>query len=1001
MYLNCHTTYSYRYGTLSEEALLAAAAERGISCLALTDINSTSAMLSFIRLAPKYGIRPVAGIDFRNGVKSCYIGLARNNQGYRELNTFLSFHRHRNLPFPEQAPELPHTFFIYPFSVLQNQQKQFWREDERIGLLPSDLLRFRFSAYKNQQTRCVALLPVSFANKQEHNVHRLLRAIDNNMLLSKLPLAEQAPASEWFVDAETIQRVYADLPGILQGTQNVLQACTIEFDFSPNRPSQNIRTYSGDAMQDREHLHQLCREALPRRYPQVTPEVQQRLQKELDMIDTMRFVSFFLVNWDIVQYAGSQGYYHVGRGSGANSIVAYLLGITDVDPIELDLYFERFMNLYRVSPPDFDIDFSTRDRPDMTRYIFERFGAQGQVALLGAYSTFQYSAAVRELGKVFGLPKHEIDQLSDGRYDAGKLDQMATLVLRYARLFTDRPNYLTVHSAGIVIAHQCMNYYTATDLPPKGFPTAHFDMYTAEDVGLHKFDILGQRGLGKIKDTLRIIRENYPAHPAIDIHNTRPLMKDARVNAMIRSSQCIGCFYVESPAMRTLIKKLEVDNYLALVAASSIIRPGVAQSGMMREYILRHKDPERRKTAHPVMMDLMPETYGVMVYQEDVIKVAHHFAGLSLGEADVLRRGMSGKFRSREEFQKVQDAFMTNCREKGYPDHVTLEVWKQIESFAGYAFAKGHSASYAVESYQTLYLKTYFPCEFMVAVINNGGGYYNTELYVHEARMWGAEIVGPCVNSGAWQSTIQGKTIRLGFQHILNIEAGNMDLLMRERSEFGPFESLHDFINRLPDIGPEQIQLLIRAGAFSFTGKDKRQLLWEALFACRHEQPDPHQFRLFERKLPVFELPQLPMDALEQAFDDMELFGFPLCDPFTLVKPNPICPHTIVAQLSEHVNQKFRIAAYLVTIKNTRTQKGEYMQFGTFVDRKGHWLDTVHFPPVARQFPFRGKGIYILQGIVKDDFGALMLEVQWMEKVPYLDDPRYADEKKKYGLALA
>ena len=311
----------------------------------------------------------------------------------------------------------------------------------------------------------------------------------------------------------------------------------------------------------------------------------------------MDYVPFFLINWDIVNYAKSKGYFHVGRGSGANSIVAYLLGITDVDPIELDLYFERFMNLYRKNPPDFDIDFSWRDREDVTQYIFDRFGQNGQAALLATYNTFKHRGAVRELGKVFGLPKHEIDVLSDGNFDYNKLDKIARLVIHYAQRLLDKPNILSVHSAGIVISEKSLHYFTATNMPPKGFPTTQFDMIISEDVGLYKYDILGQRGLGKIKDALKIVAENQPDKPLADIHDVRPLFRDKKINDLVRTAQCNGCFYVESPAMRMLLKKLEVDNYLGLVAASSIIRPGVAKSGMMREYILRHKNPERCEKA--------------------------------------------------------------------------------------------------------------------------------------------------------------------------------------------------------------------------------------------------------------------------------------------------------------------------------------------------------------------------------------------------------------------
>ena len=230
-------------------------------------------------------------------------------------------------------------------------------------------------------------------------------------------------------------------------------------------------------------------------------------------------------------------------------------------------------------------------------------------------------------------------------------------------------------------------------------------------------------------NTMAAVTYNHPTHPAIDIHDIKRFKQDEKIKYLLKNAKAIGCFYVESPAMRMLLKKLQVATYLGLVAASSVIRPGVSKSGMMREYILRYRKPERRKDAHPILLEIMPETYGVMVYQEDVIKVAHYFGGLNLGEADMLRRGMSGKFRSRDEFMKVKNQFFENCKTKGHSLELTSEIWRQIESFAGYAFAKGHSASYAVESYQSLFLKAYYPLEYMVATINNFGGFYYVELY--------------------------------------------------------------------------------------------------------------------------------------------------------------------------------------------------------------------------------------------------------------------------------
>jgi len=999
MYLNNHSYYSLRYGTFSEKELLRLAKETGLDILPLTDINNTSACLNFVRLAPKYGIRPILGVDFRLGAEQLFIGLAVNNNGFQELNGYLSKHSHDKLAIPAEAPAFENAKVIYPFEQIKKLEKTHFTPYEYIGIGLKDLPYLHRTKWIDHQERMVVLQPVTFRNGIDFNVHRLLRAIDGNELLSKLPESEQAQSDERFQPLETLTEGFKEYPIILKNTRNLLTECHIDFDFSPTRKHQNLLSYTGNDNTDYMILENLAKAGLSYRYDEVTDEINARLAKELKMIKDMSYVPFFLVNWDIIQYCRRMGYFHIGRGSGANSIVAYLLGITDVDPIELDLYFERFMNLYRANPPDFDLDFSWRDREDVTRYIFKRFGKKGQVALLATYNTFQHSGAVRELGKVFGLPKSEIDILSDGKFDFGKLDKLSQLVLKYSRCLLGMPNHLSVHSGGVLISQKPIHYFSATDMPPKGFPTTQFDMIISEDVGLFKYDILGQRGLGKIKDTMSIIKENRPEVELVDIHNVKPFLKDPKINYKVSQAECIGCFYVESPAMRMLLKKLGTDSYLGLVAASSIIRPGVAQSGMMREYILRHKDPERRKLAHPVMWELMEETYGVMVYQEDVIKVAHHFAGLDLGEADVLRRGMSGKFRSREEFDKVKRKFISNCLEKGYSEKIIMEIWAQTESFAGYAFAKGHSASYAIESYQSLYLKTYFPLEYMVAVLNNGGGFYRAETYIHEARMQGGTVHVPHLNISLLETTIKGTDIYLGFQHLSGLESKVAYEIIDERSQNGSYESFEDFMERVP-IGIEQIDILLRIGAFDFTGVNKRTLLWKAYYRVNKEPKRSIQNELFKTQIKQFTLPKLTSTEFENIFDQIELLGFSLCDPFDLLLIQPETEH-FAKDMKQFVHKTMTLYGYLVTTKNTSTSKGDRMFFGTFLDKSGNWIDTVHFPLVAKQFPFRGRGIYQLIGKVMDEFDFLTLEITSMKRLPYILDPRYttAEEAEKRKMA--
>ena len=986
MYLNCHSYYSLRYGTLSEEELLKLAEYHGQKCIALTDINNTSAGLNFVKKAQEKKIKPVLGIDFRNGNRQCYVSIAQNNEGYLELNTFLSKHLHDKKEFPETAPAFKQAFTIYAFERALELDKTNFSENEFIGIGIKDLNKLRFSRFSNLKDKLVLLLPVSFVTKKHFNTHRLLRAIDTNTLLSKLPVEEQASPEERMFPPEKIKTLFSEHDYLLQNTEALLAKCSIHFNFAAGRPSQNLKTVYGTAERDFKKLRELCDKGLTERYTQLTDEILERVEKELRLIKSQNFVGFFLINWKIIEYARSKNYFYVGRGSGANSIIAYLLRITDVDPIELDLYFERFMNEYRVNPPDFDIDFSTWDRDDVTAYIFDEFGKNNQAALLGSYVTFHHSGAVRELGKVFGMPKHEIDKLSDGRFLETPQDSIAKLTLKYAGYLDGKPNYLSIHAGGILISDKPIHFFAATHLPPKNFPTVQFDMHIAEDLGLFKFDILGQRGLGKIKDAIELIKKNQPNAKLLDIHNPKPLFNDPKINAMIARAECIGCFYVESPAMRMLLQKLQVDNYKTLVAASSIIRPGVAKSGMMREYILRHRNPERRKEAHPVLWKIMPDTYGIMVYQEDVIKVAHHYAKLDLGEADVLRRGMSGKYRSREEFTVVKNKFKTNCLKNGEPEEVVDEVWRQIESFAGYAFAKGHSASYAVESYQSLYLKCYFPIEYMVATLNNGGGFYRAETYVHEAKLKGADVLLPCINQGFIETSVQEKKIYLGFQHIDGLEKKSMLKIVNARAK-GIFKSYDDFVDRVP-LSIDQLDLLIRIDAFRTLGKDKRSLLWEAYYKENTILKNEMQQCFFKVSMQDYTLPKFNISKLEDAFDQLELINFPLYNPFILLREKP-SSHLLACNMNSFLNKTITIYGYLVTLKNTRTSKGARMYFGTFLDESGEWLDTVHFPEVAKRYPFTGKGIYKLEGVVVEEFNFLILEVTHMHREAYVSDPRF------------
>lgn len=974
MYLNCHSYYSFKYGVLSPDSLISEARRCGVHKLMLTDINNTSAWVEMLRLcgelAGEYELQVGLGIEFRNGAELQYIGLAAGNPGFEALNRFLSAHNAEGDILPVRAPELTDTFFIYPTGIIEPQEL---RENEYLGVRPSEVYRIARSELARWEHKLVVLHPVTFRDKTGYNVHRLLQAVARNTVLSKLGQEHLADPGEIMLPEAELLAYYWQYPRIIANTKSLIEQCRIDIDLGNNK---NKALFGQSVAEDHRQLRSMALEGFRRRYSDYNPYAMQRLLRELDVIAERQFEAYFLIAHDLVCYARHRNFAHVGRGSGANSMVAYCLEITEVDPIELDLYFERFLNPYRSSPPDFDIDFSWKDRDEVTAYLLKRYGTEHAV-LLATFNTFQGRSVIRELGKVFGLPKDEIDMLVEHPFEHRNRDEITRLIFRYAERIQDMPQNLSIHAGGVLITELPIYAYTATDLPPKGFPITHFDMYGAEDLGIHKFDILSQRGLGHIKDTVELVERTRGIK--IDIGRTGEFKADPKVNRLLREGRCMGCFYIESPAMRMLLNKLRCDNYITLVAASSIIRPGVARSGMMREYIQRHHHPDSIEYIHPVMGELMKETYGVMVYQEDVIKVAHHFAGLDLAEADILRRGMSGKFRSRSEFRRVEEKFFGNCRQKGYPEAVTREVWRQIESFSGYSFSKAHSASYAVESYQSLYLKAYYPLEFMVGVINNFGGFYRTEFYVHEARMSGARIEAPCANRSDYLTRLDSEALYLGFIHLKGLEQKFGEGIPRERERNGPYRSIDDFLNRMP-LGLEQCNLLIRIGALRFTGQSKQALLWEARLYFGREKGERPSQNLFFSSPKRFALPELHHGQHDDAFDELELLGFPLCDPFELL-PDRDFGDTRAPELMHKVGRKVCMTGYMVTTKNTHTKDNKLMHFGTFLDCNGEVFDTTHFPPAARRFPFRGRGFYRITGKVAEDFGYPMVEVESMTKL--------------------
>ena len=1021
MYLHCHSWFSLRYGTLPPHQLVQQAIQHGIKALVLADINTTMGITTAIKAAQGTPLKIIAGIECRDPQhRLLYILIALNNTGFEAINYFISHHNLTGQPLPHRCPALPHTAAVYVWGNLHASLgapvqataahtittpaiHQPLSPHEYIGLPPHTVGTWAINPWLRQPSLASKLLfchSVNHSNPTAFQLHTHLRAIHLNSLISTLSPTQLAHPQHTWLSPQHTANLRERFPSIAHNTDQLLDTCSLHFDFESNKNKKNF--YQNPAA-DRAMLQSLCHAGLLHRYGPANIEyASARLKKELETIDLLGFNAYYLITHDVIRFAKSKGFYHVGRGSGANSIAAYCIGITDVDPLELDLYFERFLNPKRKSPPDFDIDFSWDQRDQIYDYIFAKYNSPKayHAALLGTINTFQHRSITRELGKTYGLPKQEIDHFQDDPHHSEHHHQITAKIIDLLDQLHPEdatghrqhfPNLLGIHAGGVLVSEEPITAYTTLHLPPKGYPTAQFDMYQAEDIHLEKLDVLSQRGIGHINTAVQLIQQNRGI--TVDVHQPEKFKKDPKINQQLRDAQTIGCFYIESPAMRQLLTKLDCTDYLTLVAASSIIRPGVSSSGMMQQYIQRHHDPSNIKYLHPVMKEQLQETHGVMVYQEDVMKICHHYAGMDLADADILRRAMSGKYRGSAAFQAIEDTFFQGAIDLNRPPEITAEIWRQVSSFAGYSFCKAHSASFAVESYQSLFLKTYYPLEFYTAVINNFGGFYQTWVYVHMAQLHGANVQLPCVNNSLYYSHLAGSTLWLGFIHIKGLHQQAAESIIAQRKQNGPFTHLPQLLHS-SGMGITQLQLLIDIGALRNMGhqpQPKQQLHAAAHLASSQPALAQDSPALFEPETGDHNLPYHTLTPQQQAIKDahieLQLLSFPLSlNHFSLLR-TAYRGDLPANQLAAALGKTIRMVGKLVTYKTIRTRTGKAMTFGTFIDAEGQFFDTTHFPQVWQQYPMRSLGIYLIQGKVVVEFGHHSLEVHRLALLPLISPP--------------
>ena len=803
VHLNCHSCYSMASGADSLDSVFAQAKALGMGALALTDTNGMYGAIPAQKVADQYGIHMIFGVTLDRpsshykgmgrglepGNRSFQYGgspsaipgappstgpggtdhavlLARNLAGYSEICRMVTA-RHLDPDFDLAMATAALTDNVFVLSS-DPAVLEAGRLAGRGNALYVQLANYSDSASRRhiadllRLARRLDLPPVAtnnvhFTTAEKYQTHRLLAAIRTNTTIHSLPPGAAASPQAWLKPSPMMTRLFAELPLAFENTHLIADQCHCRLELGKVKfPAYPLP--GGESPEQR--LRALAYEGAKGRYPSMPPAVLARLEHELSIINKLAYAEYFLIVNDIAAEARRRGIPTVGRGSAANSLVCYALRITDVCPLRYNLYFERFLNLERGDCPDIDLDFPWNRRDEILQFVYTAFGAD-HVAMISTHATFRGRSIIREVGKALGVPREEIDPfaqripgftpLSDLALARDTVPECKNLpmedepyrsIIAAGLAIEGFPRHLSIHCGGIVVA-PC----PITDLVPlqrsaNGLVITQFDMYPIEDMGLVKIDLLGQRALAVVVDTMEAAHRDFGV--VIDWDRIDPL-EDPATRALMRAGQTIGCFYVESPGMRALLQKLQVDDFETLVAASSIIRPGVSDSGMMKAYIDRRLGREEPVYPLAAMREVLGDTFGVMVYQEDVIKVANRVAGLSLGQADGLRRCMSKK-RDWEAFDKYKKMFIEGAVERGAPRAVAQEIWRQMESFGGYAFCKAHSASFAVISYRTAYLKAHYPAQFMAAVIANRGGFCSAAEYVEEARRMGLCILGPDVN---------------------------------------------------------------------------------------------------------------------------------------------------------------------------------------------------------------------------------------------------------------
>ena len=884
VHLHVHSEYSLLDGSARIKDLISKAIEYGMSAIALTDHGVMYGIIEFYKTAVKSGIRPIIGCEIyqapnsrwdkqlekenREEVSNHLTLLVENNTGYKNLMKLVSLgfiegfyykprvdsellaqykdgiialsgcisgkipRYIRNGKMPEARKAIEEYIDIFG-------RNNFFLELQDSGIPEQkNINKILFDLSKEFKISAVCTNDVHYLTKQDSKSHDVLLCIQTGATINEAKRLKFPTSEYYFKDYNQMAELFKDFPGSVENTVEIAERCNLELtlNLSLLPPFEVPETFTPD-----QYLASLCREGLKVRYKEVTPEIETRINKELEVIKKMGFAEYFLIVWDLIKFAKNNDIrVGPGRGSAAGSIVSYLLNITDIEPLKYGLLFERFLNEERKNMPDIDIDFCYEKRDRVLKYVSQKYG-ENRVAQLITFGTMAARQAIRDAGRVLEVTYSEVDRIAKliPMELNVTINNSMNLVPELKEIYNTNEKIRevidtaislegivrqdSIHAAGIVISAEDLYQYTPIQREGDTDIVTQYKMEDIQEIGLLKMDLLGLKTLSLIDKTLFLIKKTKDIDCNIDNIN----LDDRKTFEMLSTGDCLGVFQLESSGMRELVVNLKPTQFEDLVALLALYRPGPLQSGMVNDFVEAKNKQKKIKYFHPSLQPILESTYGIILYQEQIMLIASKLAGFTMSEADILRDAIGKKKKKILGSQKKK--FMEGTKKVGIIDEETAEkLFELVNHFAEYGFNKSHSTAYAMISYQTAYLKTNYPVEFMAALLSiRMGSQEKVAQYVNETRRLGIKVLPPDINESFNDFTIVENSVRFGLSAIKNVGSNVIELIAKERKENGRFSSFLNFCSRVSSnvLNKKTIESFIKSGTFDSLKQPRKYLL--------------------------------------------------------------------------------------------------------------------------------------------------------------------------------